>query len=104
MFGLVWGRLREDVFFETSEGDALASKPAPFFGTPLGTILVIWGMPGGHQRRYWVPWGSPVVAQCPPGDLLGSSEGLLGGSWVPPGAILVPFWEHLGVQNGPKSP
>ena len=72
-------------------------------GRPLGTILVIWGMPGGHLRRYWVPWAPPVVFQCPPGNLLGSSGGLLGGSWVPPGAILVPFWEHLGNQNGPKS-
>ncbi len=58
-------------------------------GLPLGTILAAWGMPGGHQRRSWVPWGPPGVPQRLPG-------GLLGGSWEAPGTILVQLWEHLG--------
>ena len=119
MFGLVWGRLREDIFFETSEGDSLANRLhfggsrgvwdnmlARFrlhleglgvhgtpFGHHFGDLGDVWGAPKALLGPLGAPCGIPVPPWGPPGVLWGPPGGILGGSGDHFGAILGAFGE-----------
>ncbi len=114
MFGLVCVRLREDIFFETSEGDSLAHR-LHFWGSRgvwdnmLARFrlhlegLGVHGMPFGHHfDDLGDAWRAPKALLSP----LGASCGIPATPWGPPGGILGGSGDHfgaiLGAFGGPK--
>ena len=121
LFGLVWGRFREDLFFETSEGDSLANQlhlggSGDVWDNMLARFrlhlegLGVHGRPFGHHfgdlggawgatKAPLGPLGAPCGIPVPP---WGPRRVL----WGPPGGILGGFEAHfggiLGAFGGPN--